>query len=214
MISPSFPYTQSSFDIVSTSTRTATPKLFVWSAADKDGLGRLANAYSAYLSKMSFALSARTEGTYLENLAYTLGSRRSSLAWRSVAVANSVAELRQLEFKLSAPIRPRSLPALGYIFTGQGAQYAEMGKGLHVFSVFQASLVRSEAYIRRLGCTWSLKGMILLLVWSERPRDVVFHVDYYFSIESWPSKISPKQLSQQDLLVSSVYPHRSVLIGI
>ena len=162
-----FPSATSSFEMVIAGSRIAipkllaTPKLFVWSAADKDGLVRLANVYSTYLSRISLTLAPKEEDTYLENLAYTLASRRSSLAWKSVAVASSVSALRQLEVKMSAPIRSRVKPSLGFIFTGQGAQYAGMGRELQLFSVFRASLDRSETYLRRLGCIWSLKGTVL-----------------------------------------------------
>ena len=139
--------------------RTTTPRLLVWSAADKDGSIRLANIYDAYLSQLSLTLNPDLEDAFLDNLAYTLASRRSSLAYKSVAVASSISKLSQLENKMTLPTRSRPLPILGYIFTGQGAQYAEMGKELSLFPTFQASLDKSEAYLGSFGCLWSLRGM-------------------------------------------------------
>lgn len=137
---------------------TSRPKLLVWSSADKDGLARLANAYSAHISQLSSSLRADEAGFYLESLAYTLAARRSSLAWKSFAVATSISELQNLDMNFSTPIRSHVSPKLGYIFTGQGAQFAEMAKELFTFSIFQASIRKSEMYLDHLGCEWSLTG--------------------------------------------------------
>lgn len=135
------------------------PRLLLWSSADKDGLVRLANAYSAHMAQLSSSLCIEEAGIYLESLAYTLAARRSSLAWKSFAVATSISSLQNLDVKLSKPVRSHVLPKLGYTFTGQGAQSAEMAKELFNFPIFQASILMSEMYLDHLGCEWSLTGM-------------------------------------------------------
>lgn len=135
------------------------PRLLLWSSADKDGLARLANAYSNHLSQLSSSLGLEEAGIYFESLAYTLAVRRSSLAWKSFAVATSISELQHLDAKLSTPVRSHVSPKLGYVFTGQGAQFAEMAKELFIFAIFQGSIRRSEMYLDQLGCEWSLTGM-------------------------------------------------------
>lgn len=135
------------------------PRLFVWSASDKDGLARMANAYSVRMSELSSSLSVEEADIYLKDLAYTLAERRSSLAWKSFIVAKSITELNCLDTKLSTPVRSRVSPRLGYIFTGQGAQFAGMAKELFAFTIFLNSFRRSEIYLEDLGCEWSLKGM-------------------------------------------------------
>lgn len=48
-------------------------------------------------------------------------------------------------------------PRLGFIFTGQGAQWARMGMELHQYDIFQSSLESAEAVFReQLKCLWSV----------------------------------------------------------
>lgn len=62
----------------------------------------------------------------LKDLAYTMSVRRERLPYRSFAVSDGSA---RLEF--SAPSRTLStVPAVTFVFTGQGAQWATMGAKL------------------------------------------------------------------------------------
>ena len=140
-----------------------TPKLLVWSAADEGGISRLVTVYSTYMARLASTLGASEASAYLESLAYTLASRRSSLSWKSFTIGSSVQELQELASKISKPVRSIRNPKLGYIFTGQGAQFAGMAKGLLAFHVFLDSLRKSEMYLKQLGCQWSLMGMWLEL---------------------------------------------------
>lgn len=134
------------------------PKLLMWSTADESGLARLADSYDAHISELASSLSPTEATAYLSDLAYTLAVRRSSLSWKSFAVARSVLDLHDLRRKLAKPVRSRADPKLGYIFTGQGAQFAGMSKDLFGFPTFLNSLRRSEMYLDDLGCQWSLLG--------------------------------------------------------
>ena len=133
--------------------------LLIWSAADEGGLGRLAKVYNAHFLQLLSSLSSDKANIYLERLAYTLAVRRSSLSWRAYATIRSISDLGDLAAKLSKPIRCRSQPKLGYIFTGQGAQHAGMAEELMVYPVFKHSLLQSQMYLYDLGCSWSLLGM-------------------------------------------------------
>lgn len=133
--------------------------LLMWSAADEGGLARLAKAYNTHFLQMLPSLSNDKRNTYLESLGYTLATRRSSLSWRAYATIWSVSDLEDLPAKLSKPIRYRSQPKLGYIFTGQGAQHAGMAGELMFYPCFKHSLLQSQAYLYDLGCSWSLLGM-------------------------------------------------------
>ena len=145
-------------DPISKSDLASKPRLLVFSAADKGGLARLANSYIDHLSRMSSSLDAGQLATYFNNLAYTLAERRSFLAWKSFSVASSVPELQDLPAKMSAPVRSRASSILGFVFTGQGAQFAGMGKELLTLPTFLASMNKSEMYLDNLGCQWSLIG--------------------------------------------------------
>ena len=134
-------------------------KLLVWSAADEDGLARLAKAYSTHISEISSALNDEEAAAYLGNLSYTLACRRTRHNWRSFLVAHSVVDLEIRWPRMSKPFKNKGAPRLGYVFTGQGAQYPGMGKDLLIYPAFQSSLRRSEMYLKDCGCKWSLLGM-------------------------------------------------------
>lgn len=139
----------------STSPESRGPKILVWSARDENGLKCLAADYQKYFSSLEIANSQVSQ--FLANLTYTLGSRRSSFPWRSFLVANKISDLSRLEDHLQIPQQATSKSSLGFIFTGQGAQWAGMGRDLLKYAVFGRSLRESEEYLAELGCQWRLR---------------------------------------------------------
>ena len=130
--------------------------IFVWSAADEDGLRRLESAFAAHLAGLT---NMRNPETYLQNMAYTLLSRRSSLPWKSFLVARSVKDLfESLRNRTLEPIRSTGRHILIFVFNGQGAQWHTMGQDLVNFAVFRESLAKSRAKLAAIGCTWNLFG--------------------------------------------------------
>ena len=82
------------------------------------------------------------------------------MLWRSFALTSSVSGiLSTLENDLSKPTRIANAPRLGFILTGQGAQWPAMGRELLDFPVFNQSLQAADLFLRRLGCTWNMTGM-------------------------------------------------------
>lgn len=48
---------------------------------------------------------------------------------------------------------------MAWVFTGQGAQYVDMGLELaDVYPVFEETLQKVEKVYRELGCSWSIFG--------------------------------------------------------
>ncbi|KAI8935085.1 hypothetical protein NX059_007680 [Plenodomus lindquistii] len=126
------------------------------SAADEDGPQRQAKALEEYFAALPGHLKT-TE--YLSDLVHTLVTRRTLLDWRAFAVVKSTPDgLNSFSDVLTAANLSISSkrPELSFIFTGQGAQYARMAVGLLRFSVFRDSLIDCDAFLKSLGCTWSV----------------------------------------------------------
>ena len=131
-------------------------KLLVWSAADEESLHRLIDLYTQYFEHNQRIVDER----FIDHLAFTLNTRRSSLAWKAFAVVKSFDNLSNLKQTLSKPIRAIDTgPRIGFVFTGQGAQWYGMGRELLIYPVFRASLLRSQAILRDLSCEWILLGI-------------------------------------------------------
>jgi acyl transferase domain-containing protein len=96
-------------------------------------------------------------------LAFTLGERRSTFPWRAAVSAKSSIEL--IEALNAENIKFSKTPksaTIGYIFTGQGAQWPAMGKELiPAYPVFRNSLLKSDECLQRLGAPWSLMVELL-----------------------------------------------------
>ena len=134
------------------------PRLFLLSAFDEDGVKRNASAYSHYLHNKSIRLGLC--GHILDDLSFTLCARRSVFPWKSFVTASTVKELawNLSEGNFTKPVRTAATPPLSFVFTGQGAQYQDMGRALLTYSVFQESMEDASDYIRRLGSPWYLIG--------------------------------------------------------
>lgn len=73
--------------------------------------------------------------------------------------ASNLKELHDLLSKKDhKPSRPSSKPRLGFIFTGQGAQWYAMGRELLQYPVFLKSMEESDHSLKSFGSRWSLLG--------------------------------------------------------
>ncbi|KAL2203578.1 ketoacyl-synt-domain-containing protein [Sarocladium strictum] len=135
-------------------------QVFVFSARDQPGLKRIAKSLQPHVETLSGTSQDKdAKLTYLHNLAYTLSTRRSLFDHRSFVVADSLEELCTQLSKSMLPQFRRSSKLNGnvFVFTGQGAQWAGMGKELlpH-YPVFAESITRSAAILSSLGCKFDL----------------------------------------------------------
>ncbi|KAK9259811.1 hypothetical protein V1519DRAFT_499561 [Lipomyces tetrasporus] len=97
---------------------------------DHAGFKRNADALVEHLDTLG---PAAKSPEFLANLAHTLLGARSSLSWRATCLAESATELR--EYLTTKPgdgatrdsSSSTSHPRIGFVFTGQGAQWARMG---------------------------------------------------------------------------------------
>ncbi|PYH35667.1 polyketide synthase [Aspergillus neoniger CBS 115656] len=124
-----------------------TVKVLVWSAADQTAAEKLSAAYHDTIRQCP--------PEELSDLAYTLTSRRSRFPWRGFTVTGGGQQLEAVK-----PVRARDGVQLAFVFTGQGAQYLGMGKGLiSVHPVFKQTVDLLDADLHALGCSWSLRGL-------------------------------------------------------
>lgn len=131
------------------------PKLFVWSSQDRSGIDR---QHKSYMENLQGRLKTHSAADLTARLAYTLGSRRTQLSWRSFCVASSVKEICSSLEEMPKPIRSSTALSIGFVFTGQGAQWYAMGRELLYYQTFRKSLEDATAYLESLKCPWSLLG--------------------------------------------------------
>ena len=92
------------------------PQLFLFSANSQRSLSRMVDNYRDF---------AETNPDYIGNLAYTLANRREHLAYRTFAIASKG------NLGITEPaIRSGQSSSVIMVFTGQGAQWPQMGRDL------------------------------------------------------------------------------------
>ena len=135
-------------------------QLFLLSAFEESAGKRQATSLLKYLRKRL----DRVDRKFLADLAFTLGERRSQLPWKSAVTASSIEQLiDKLEnpaFKFS---RSTTEPGLAFVFTGQGAQWHAMGRELiQAYPVFANTLRKIGTYLKLIGSSWDLIGVLFL----------------------------------------------------
>lgn len=103
----------------------------------------------------------------LDDVAFTLSECRSRFMWKAAVTGKSAQDLVD---SLSSDIKPRislKRPTLAFIFTGQGAQWTGMGKGLlEAYSVFRDSVSQIDDYLTEMGASFKAYGMWIF--WAPR----------------------------------------------
>lgn len=132
------------------------PKLLVWTAASENAVKRMVQSYKNFYRSKVLGNADK-----LNQLGFTLASRRSHMLWRSFAVVKGLERnLIGEEFSPAKPIRSTTDVKLAFVFTGQGAQYAGMGWDLIQYPVFAETLQQIDDIYRSLGCEWKLLGEV------------------------------------------------------
>ncbi|KAG6353413.1 hypothetical protein INS49_005594 [Diaporthe citri] len=126
-------------------------KLFFLSARDEKTVLKMASDLRGHLELNRHAS--------LNNLAFTLGQRRSRFHW-SLAVPSTSLEtlMTSLSDNDLRPVQALSLlPKLGFVLNGQGAQWFAMGRELmELYPTYLATLRKCQEAVRSFGGEWSL----------------------------------------------------------
>jgi len=164
------------------------------------------SAHSTSSLKLNInALSNVIEQWPLADIAYTLGCKRSRLQQRTFSIVNKDDITLGLAVENRIFTSPVQTVNIGYVFTGQGAQWHAMGTQLFEYSVFQAAIAYLDYVMRELpeppswkisdilsgncepdlvqlpqisqiACTAIQIGLVILLAsWSVQPVAVVGH---------------------------------------
>nr|ASK38717.1 polyketide synthase [Paecilomyces divaricatus] len=130
-------------------------RLFVLSSFDQASGQQQIDQLREYLEQNS----SRIDDQYLADLAYTLGERRSPFLWKTAMPASSVSSLVEgLKTRAKVSRAEKKKPTLGFIFTGQGAQWCGMGRELlAAYPVFASSVDAIATYLKSLGAPFDVR---------------------------------------------------------
>ncbi|KAF4994613.1 hypothetical protein FDECE_13060, partial [Fusarium decemcellulare] len=150
----------------------AKERLFVLSAASEKSCQQMASNVAKYLESHADSPDA---DALLGRLAYTL-SRRSVMENRVGVIASDLNDLAEQLTKLSNEAIPRAhqlaAPRIGFVFSGQGAQYPRMGQSLlGTWPAFTASMKRAAACVQACGSSWDLFEELLKEPAESRMED-------------------------------------------
>ncbi|KAI5925744.1 polyketide synthase [Camillea tinctor] len=139
---------------------TPSPRLFLLSANNQGSLEDMINAYVEWVDQHP--------ETVLADLSYTLCHRRTPMPWRFSCVAGDKSSLLAGLRKglTTPPSKPTPTQTdIIFVFTGQGAQWAGMGRELLLEEtpspIFRDSIRASRDILLELGATWDLETELL-----------------------------------------------------
>lgn len=138
-------------------TKDSSPKLIVITANSEESLR------ASIKNLHEWTTSCDPQTFSIQDLAYTLAMRRSLLPWRHSLVAATQEELVS-SLGLEKPRISRTSPNIqvAFVFTGQGAQWAQMGRDLLLGRTrFRESILKSDKTLKDIGCEWSLEEEFL-----------------------------------------------------
>jgi acyl transferase domain-containing protein/NADPH:quinone reductase-like Zn-dependent oxidoreductase len=135
-------------------------KVFVLSAADKATCQTLLTNLVVYLEQRPEMF----QRDLMSNVAYTLGQRRSLLPWRvAVPATESFQLIETISKGTIQPVKETGSPRIGFVCTGQGAQWWAMGRELYGrYPVFKDTIDNASAILAGLDAPYDLVNELSL----------------------------------------------------
>lgn len=129
-------------------------KLVVLTGNDEGAANRMATQLGVYIEQHPEIFEKRILG----DIAYTLGERRSHFPWRMAFAVSNCSDLAgKLNGIQATPRRSSKIPKIAFVYTGQGAQWPEMGKQLlDSYSVFSDTVYATAAHLKSIGAGFDL----------------------------------------------------------
>ena len=150
----------SNYDELFADDQASQPYTLVFSANDENSLRAYCKAFSKHLNNPAVAVK-------LSDVSYTLSERRSRHFHRAYIVSNST-NLDEGEFVFGK--KSTYAPRIGFVFTGQGAQWSQMGKGvIETFPAAKSLIQHLDDVLHSLqdAPSWSLLSKLLPLFESS-----------------------------------------------
>ncbi|KAK2037056.1 KR domain-containing protein [Colletotrichum somersetense] len=143
-------------DCHSETTSSEGSRLLLFSASNPKSIELLQQAYMQYI---------REKSPNLADLAYTLGTRRSKMTYRSFIIAHSEAQIAEPE-SCGSVVKPKTRQVV-FVFNGQGTHWATMGKALvETNPTFLKCIRRLDTALRQLlprhlGPSWTIEAELV-----------------------------------------------------
>ncbi|CAG8003769.1 unnamed protein product [Penicillium olsonii] len=124
-------------------------RIYLLSGFDEASCSRQMESLSNYILNKN---SQGVDDKFMDSLAFTVNERRTPFPWKVAVVGDS---LESLAASLLQKAKARSAvrkPRIGFVFTGQGAQWAGMGQELlRVYPVFKDSILKIDQHLKNIG---------------------------------------------------------------